>query len=351
MALVSVVVILAFAADGALVPPARPELPVSVPACGSSVPWFLDAPWDTNALADSLDASPPPDGALFVTREDDMDSSVVLLTYNFYTGGNWYCRISRSTNSGKTYTPATIRNGYWVDPVIHGNRRDTTYHISINSGSGYHLFLQRSFDAGATWEDTIRVDRGTSSFTDKPMFASQDSFLYCTYTDFSGSPHPIRMCRSSDYGVTWNSRDINVTTSNGQGSCPAAAPNGDAYCVWGQPASWVPTSIWFNRSTDHGLTWGTPLRIADIDTAPHMYRWRANHSFPAMVVDDYGKIYVTVQNSLHGQGWDAAVYTSIDSGATWQGPYQVNDDTVLDSDQFCTWITGVSPEFPGASWG
>jgi len=339
------------AADVPLVPPLQPDAPASLPLLDIERPLFLSAPWDTNVLADSLNTSPPPDGALFVAREAGPDSSIVVLTYN-YLSGSWYCRISRSTNSGKTYTPQTVGSGYWVDPVLHGNGRDTLYHIAIaNRGTGgYHLFLRRSFNAGDSWSDTIRVDRGTSTFTDKPMFTSQDSFLYCTYTDYSGSVHPIRMCRSSDYGVTWNSGDIDVTTSNGQGSCPAVAPSGDVFVVWGQPSAWVPKSIWFNRSTDHGLTWGIPLKIDDVDTAPHTYRWRANHSFPAMAVDSAGKVYVTVQNRLHGLGYDAAVYTSGDTGATWQGPYQVNDDTVTDSDQYCTWIALDRYQRPHVFW-
>ena len=350
VSLLTIVMLGLAVADEPLVPPVQPELPVSIPQYETGLPLFFSAPWDTNALADSLDTSPPPDGALFVAREAGPESSVVILAYN-YLNSSWYCRISTSKNSGKTYAPRTVASGYWVDPVLHGNGRDTVYHISIaNLGGVYHLFLRRSFNAGDSWSDTIRVDRGTSDFTDKPMFTNQDSFLYCTYTDFTGGPNYIRMCRSADYGVTWNIGNINVSTTGGQGSCPAVAPNGDVYVIWGQPASWVPTSIWFNRSTDHGLTWGVPLKIDDVDTAPHMYRWRANHSFPAMAVDSTGKIYVTVQNRLHGQGYDAAVYSSIDTGATWQGPYQVNDDSVVDSDQFCTWITVDRYQRPHVFW-
>ncbi len=86
-------------ADEPLVPPIQPDLPASIPTYESGMPLFLDAPWDTNALADSLDTSPPPDGALFVARAAGPESSVVILTYN-YLNSSWYCRISRSTNSG-----------------------------------------------------------------------------------------------------------------------------------------------------------------------------------------------------------------------------------------------------------
>jgi len=120
------------AADVPLVPPLQPDAPASLPLLDIERPLFLSAPWDTNVLADSLNTSPPPDGALFVAREVGPDSSIVVLTYN-YLSGSWYCRISRSTNSGKTYTPQTVGSGYWVDPVLHGNGRDTLYHGSVNS--------------------------------------------------------------------------------------------------------------------------------------------------------------------------------------------------------------------------
>ena len=322
-------------ADVSLLPVPAAVTAVSVPQPSFAFPTF---PWDTNALADSLDQSGPPDGALTIARAAGPDSSIIILAYNFLYNG-WWCRVSRSTDGGQTYTPVSLDSGFYVDDVLSSNRRDTVYLITIISRGGYHLFLQRSTDAGATWGDTIRVDRGTSTFTDKPMIASQDSFIYCTYTDFSGGTNYIRVCRSSDYGNTWNTGDVNVSTSGGQGSCPAVSRDSMVYVTWGQPASWVPRQLWFNRSTDYGLTWGTPRQIDDIDTAPHMYRWRANHSFPAMAVDSTGKLYITVQNRLHGAGYDIAVYTSTNQGDSWAGPFMVNDDTVLDSDQYCSWIT------------
>lgn len=278
---------------------------------------FPNLPWDTNALADSLDYSNPPDGAVFVARQAGPDSSVILLGYNYYDGSNWLGRMSRSTNSGKTFTPFTHGNGFFVDVCLHGNGIDSAYVLSIlQVSSGYHLFLKRSLDDGATWSDTVRVDLGTSTFTDKPMFVTAGSCFYCTYTDFSGGTHFIRMCRSTDWGQTWNTGDVNVSTTDGTGSCPAVAPNGDVYVAWGQPAGWVPTSVWFNRSTDYGASWATPSLVRDLTVSGHLAGWRANHPFPAVVVDTLGKIYLTVQNSLQGGGWDVMVVTSTDSGQT-----------------------------------
>jgi hypothetical protein len=307
-------------------------------------------PWEDNALADSLDQSGPPDGALFVARKSGGDSGIILLHYNFLYRG-WWDRYSRSTNSGVSYEPFSVDSGFYVDGCLHGNGIDSTYSVSINYyGGGYHLYLRRSLDWGATWSDTIRIDRGTSTFTDKPMFTSRGRDLYVTYTDFSGGTHYIRMCYSHSWGDTWNTGNLNVSNSDGQGSCPAIGRGDTVYVVWGQPASWVPTSLWFNRSTDRGATWGTPRQIAPLDTSAHLSGWRANHTFPAMVVDSSGKIYVTVQEKLHGTGWDVAVYTSTNGGDSWSQPVMVNDDTIPGSDQFCSWIALDRHQRPHVFW-
>ncbi len=336
------------------IPTQGQECPVSIPVPHRQTFSSFDPPWLANVLADSMDYSNPPDGALFVVKQGGSQPGAIILGYNYYTGSQWQCRWARSTNSGQTYTALYDHPGwFWVDVCIHGNGRDSCYNLAINNVSGqYSLYMRYSSDYGATWSDTFRVDRGTSTFCDKPMFKTLGRYMYCSYTNFtSGQTHWIRMCRSSDWGRTWNSGDVNVSTSDGQGSCPAINPvNNHVYCVWGQPASWVPTSIWFSRSTDFGATWTPPRQILAITTSSHLSGWRANHTFPAMEVDRNGKIYVTVQNSMQGAGWDICVLTSTDEGNTWSAPVRVNDDNNTDSDQYCSWIAIDRYNRPHVFW-
>ncbi len=333
--------------------PQTPDLPLSAPPAEYRTLSRPDLPWDTNALADSMDYSNPPDGALFVARHAGPDSSIILLGYNYNNGG-WWARISRSTDGGRTFIPTSLDTGFFVDVCLEGNTRDTCYFLCMvqvqTSPRVLHLYIMHSWDGGATWGDTIRVDRGTSTFPDKPMFTSRDTLLCCTYTDFTGGTHYIRFCYSYDQGFTWNTGDINVSNTDGQGSCPAIGPNGELYAVWGQPASWVPTTIWFNRSFDDGATWDTPRQIAALSVSSHLPSWRANHTFPAMTVDTAGKIYVTVQNGMQGTGWDVMVMSSVDAGSTWSTPVMVNDDSVANSDQFCSWITLDHLQRPHVFW-
>jgi len=345
MILLSVILALAASAWAEDVRPTIPTTPLNLPATrpgyGNQTFGYPDAPWLANVMSDSANAANPPDGAIFVASQ-----GVVLTAYN-YPSGTYICRYSRSTNSGASFTPQTVSSYYWVDDYLAGNGRDTTYFLGIcqPSSGGYHLFVRRSTNAGATWSDTTRVDRGSSTFTDRPSLISGGNYVYATYTDFSGGTNYIRCCRSSNWGTTWNTGDVNVSTTSGQGSNLAVAPNGNVYVTWGQG-----TAMMFNLSTNHGANWGTPLRIYTATSSSHLNGWRSNEMWPVMAVASTGKIYCTFQSDMHGTGWDVAVMYSTNNGTTWSTPVRVNDDTVTNSDQHCPWITVDRYDRPHVFW-
>jgi len=124
------------------------------------------------------------------------------------------------------------------------------------------------------------------------MYVTKDSLQIITYTDFTDANRRITQARSTDYGVTWESGDVRISDASSQGSCPAIGPDTMVYVVWGQPASWVPRELWFNRSFDRGVNSGAPMMIDSIGFSSHLNGWRANHTFPAMAVDTTGKLYV-----------------------------------------------------------
>ena len=344
----AVVLALALLAASAWAEEVRPTIPTgplnlswTAPGQGNQTFGYPDPPWLANVMSDSANAANPPDGALFVARQ-----GVVLTAYNYPTS-TYICRYSRSTNSGANFTAQTLSSYYWVDDFLAGNGRDTTFFLGIcqPSSGGYHLFVRRSTDAGATWSDSTRVDRGTSTFTDRPSFISKGNYVYATYTDFSGGPNYIRCCRSSDWGTTWNTGDVNVSTTSGQGSNSAVAPNGNVYVTWGQG-----TGMMFNLSTDHGATWGTPRTISTAGSSGHLSGWRSNHMWPVIAVSSTGKIYCTFQSMMRGAGWDVAVMSSTNNGTNWSTPVRVNDDAVVDSDQHCPWITVDRYDRPHVFW-
>lgn len=302
-------------------------------------------------MADSLDQSAPPDGSLFVIRE-----GTVLLAYNFYgvyhDTASWVLRMSRSTDSGASFTTSSLARGYYVDPSVYGNGRDTCYYLSMfNTINGNHLYLRRSTDAGVTWGPSVVVDSAPGYHTvDKPMFKARGSFILVTFTDVLGNNRYVRVNHSTNAGQTWNLGLQGIDSAVGQGSCPAIAPNYHAFAAWSSPYGTLGNNIYFSRSTDFGVTWSTPYSILSLNWSTHLNSTRALNTFPSLTVDGNGKLYLAVADRLQGAGWDVAVISSTNEGTTWTTPVHPNDETNLDSDQIRSWITIDHRNRPHVFW-
>lgn len=228
-----------------------------IPPPGSFVP---NAPWSANVLADSLNSARPPDGAICVTGQGK-----VVASYNYYIS-NYEWRISVSTDAGAHWTSMTpYAEGFQCDNVLGSNQKDSVICYAMKRMSnGYNHYFMRSTDSGVTWSDTLHVPQAaTGTFPDHPILAARYPNILVTYYDASTGDEGV--VRSTNWGDTWNSFQIHLTSSHTcQGGCPAFAPAPSlvAYAVWGQPASWQPNTIWFNKSTDLGATWGTPQKTS-----------------------------------------------------------------------------------------
>jgi hypothetical protein len=300
-----------------------------------------NAPWAANAMADSLTTSNPPDGALAVTGQGK-----VIATYNYILlDSNYVWRISVTTDGGATWTPKTTygdARGNLFDNVAGGNKKDSCICLVMkNMPTGYNHYFMRSTNSGVTWSDTFHVPQAaTGIFPDHPIMATRYPYILVTYYDAAVTTYEA-IIRSTDWGNTWNASQMFVSNSGSQGGCPAfaPAPSTNAYAVWGQPASWQPNTVWFNKSTDLGATWGTPQQILTLNMSTDLQTRRCTHSWPSLCVAPNGTLYLTVMDMLQGTGWDIAFIKSTDQGATWSTPVRVNDDTgTPDADQFDDWM-------------
>lgn len=288
--------------------------------------FFPDPPWNANVLADSLTTSNPPDGALWVTGQGR-----AVASWNHLVG-NFVWRVAVTTDGGVSWTPSTILStGTQFDNDGEGNKRDTSICLVMKQVTGgYNLYFKMSTNSGVSWLDTVHVPQSaTGTFPDYPKLptSTKGRYLLVTYYNAGGNGYE-GIARSTNWGQTWNATQQYLSNATGQGGSPAFDPrptSNMAYAAWGQPADWNPPQVWFNRSTDLGATWTTPRNIFNVNLSSTIGRSRPNHTFPVLIVDGNGKLYLTIQNRMTGTGYDAAVYTSTDMGTTWRGPVQIND--------------------------
>lgn len=310
-------------------------------------------PWTANVKADpDSSASNPLDGAIAVTGQGK-----VIVQYNYLPVGTstWPWRFNNTTNAGATWTAVTLLTGpNQFDNVAGGNKKDSCIALVMKAyGSGYNFYFKRSTNSGVSWSDTFHMPQAASgTFPDHPIMAYRNQNILVTYYNAGGNGYE-GIVRSTNWGNTWNTSQIYVSNASSQGGCPAfaPAPSTYAYASWGQPASWQPNTIWFNRSTDLGATWGTPAQILALSMSSHLPSMRPTHTFPSMCVAPNGTIYLTVMHMMQGTGWDIAFIKSTNQGTTWSTPVRVNDDVATpNADQYDNWMCVDHLNRPHVFW-
>ena len=260
--------------------------------------------------------------------------------YDFYTG------VFESYDGGLSWTelqpPGVSGYGLTSDPV-------TTFD---NLGNGYFTLLTRGPNGvdmikkqpGLNWELPVIVDRTTS--TDKQwIMGDQDpqsispfaGNLYMSWTSFGGPVTGIVLSRSTDRNGSW-SNPISLTNGDIQGSIPGVAPDGTVYVVYGRGIFYGPTpgTIEFVKSTNGGVSFGSPQVAANITAIPYVlpdpfnfnHNFRSPASLPAFVVSPTnGNLYIAWADYRNA---DSDIYfaSSADAGTTWTTPIRLNDDPV-----------------------
>jgi hypothetical protein len=214
-----------------------------------------------------------------------------------------------------------------------GNFYITTIALN-NANSANTLAIFKSTDGGVTFPIGQALAQGYTE--DKEMVTTDlapnspyRNNIYISWSRLSLSPD-IRLIRSTNAGVNW-STPVNVSSSstNGQGSDPAVGSNGEVYVTW---VSYSYTTQYFNKSTNGGVSFGTPQIIAS-GPAPNIpFSQTGPTTFPSIAVDisggaRNGYVYVTWCDGRNGDA-DVFFMRSTDQGSTWSTPLRVNNDPV-----------------------
>lgn len=269
-----------------------------------------------------------------------------------------------SFTGGTTWSERVLTSslyGVWGDPVLIFDKNAYAYyaHLSNPARPAFidRIVVHRSINGGQTWDDGVGVGYTTDKNQDKEWLAADNSDsqyagnIYMSWTEFDlyGSSDPtdksrIRFSRSEDLAETW-SDPIVISDSEGdcidgdntmEGAVPAIDNNGNIYIAWAGP-----DGIYFDRSTDGGLSFGSDAVIEEMPGGwdfdiPGISRC---NGLPFTVCDNSdsehsGNIYVLWSDQRNGlDNTDIFIIKSDDSGNTWTDPLKVNTDNTV-SHQF-----------------
>jgi hypothetical protein len=235
---------------------------------------------------------------------------------------NYEIYYKRSTDGGLSWGPDTrltndpAYSGY-PSIVLSGN----VVHIiweDYRDGNG-NIYYKRSTDGGLTWGTDTPLTSDPNDSWDACVSLS-GSVLHVTWMDDRDATGPlgseIYYKRSTDGGLSW-SPDIRLTNNPSYSGLPCVVASGsDVHVVWEDNRDGN-GDVYYKRSTDGGLTWGTDKRLTN-DPADS---WD-----PCIALNDSVVYIVWMDNRDDSNNYEIYYKRSTDGGMTWGADTRLTND-------------------------
>jgi hypothetical protein len=238
---------------------------------------------------------------------------------------------ARSLDGGATWQTAetTVPGGpgTWtrIDPAVTFDGLGNVFSIfSTPENLTDSVWVLRSTDGGLTFTGATPAGSGSA---DKPWIAADpvSNNVYAAWTIVGAG---VRFARSTDHGVTF-STPVTLTVPSGSISMLDVGPGGEIYVVY---VSQTTFAVRMDRSLDAGISWlGNDRAVVQPVVAPHPVNGGLkNIIIPDIAVDRTGgpfsgRIYVTWVDARDGDS-DIYLTFSSDQADSWSTPVRVNDD-------------------------
>jgi hypothetical protein len=320
------------------------------------------AEWETRALTGDVRVTSPNGGAESAVKIHPLDGNKVVGGANGPGSGQ---KMFYSINGGTNWTAAAALplGGTCCDPAVDWSADGTKAYAATlgNCGSVCDVWVYRSGDGGATWNDLETVTPGdprrevTSASVSDKEYIHVDKFgtsprkdnVYLTWHD----NNVLKFSRSTDFGNTWSAPlTMSATFSQlGIGSDITTDKNGNIYYVW--PA--FNNTILSRKSTDGGASFAAAVTVAntqdDYDFAIPAMETRRAFIYTSADADlsngpHANRVYVawtdtTAPESATTANNHARIQVAwSDDGSTWtvRTPHETADASTVD--RFHPWV-------------
>jgi hypothetical protein len=282
--------------------------------------------WELRAIG-PLDNTDVPGTNNSQMLELSSSGSFVYCVWHDYRSPGGFVDIyfTSSLDSGQTWKADQHMDGSVTATSMYPSIASTGTYVYLawaDTRSGNDdIYFMRSTDNGAVWGAPVRIDLGDgagATMSRYPRLACQGTSVYCMWLDMrtGGTYHPY-FNYSTDNGVTWQVNSVKL--SQGTGSWCQLPLRGGLECVgsyvyacWGEDRSVGGISeIFYNRSTNSGVSWGTDVRVSDST---------GNTCFnPSMDIQG-SRVYIGWEDYRLSGFSEVFFDYSTDNGATWQAP-------------------------------
>jgi len=283
------------------------------------------------------------------------DGTLYLVVVNYQDGGANQLAVFRSNTKGMSWegpfsavysNGSTFEDKEWI--AVDRNTGPGHGRLVIAWSRFYEMRINvvMSNDRGQTWSAPVRVSAsGASCQWPVPVYLRNGNILVA-WDDYNGSR--IQYDISSDGGNTWGTDRTLTATGTSPGSdinggiLVFAYPvllvdrsggprDGTVYCVYPDRAvSNNGMDIWCRRSTDHGVTWNSAVRMNDDPPGlnrDQFHPWADLAEDGTLVASWYDR-----RDDTSNYRWHIYSSLSTDGGLTWAPNTRLTDTSSSPAD-------------------
>jgi hypothetical protein len=182
-----------------------------------------------------------------------------------------------------------------------------------NRDNNSEVYYKRSIDGGVNWEPDTRLSYHPA-LSAYPSISASGLFVHTVWYDNRDGNEEIYYKGSTDNGTSW-SEDIRLTNSAGFSKFPSIRSNGlFVHTVWWDDRDGI-QEIYYKRSTDGGLTWGTDIRLSET---------LGSSAVPSVTVA--GQIVHVVWMDSSDGNWEIYHRSSTSDGTSWGTVNRLTDN-------------------------
>jgi len=202
-----------------------------------------------------------------------------------------------------------------TDPAISNTSNNNAWCVAA-SGNDVHavwndnrdgnneIYYKRSTDGGVSWETDTRLTNN-SAYSYIPSISVSGSVVHVVWLDLRDGNWEIYYNRSTDAGISWGA-DTRLTNHFADSYTPSISVSGSVlHVVWYDNRD-NNYEIYYKRSTDGGVSWGADTRLTD----------NSADSYISSISVSGSVVHVVWADSRDGN-FEIYCKRSTDGGITW----------------------------------
>ncbi len=177
---------------------------------------------------------------------------------------NWDIYYKRSSDAGASWGPDTrLSNGpaesHSASVAVSGSVVNVVW--NDNRDGHWELFYLRSTDGGINWGTETRLTVNDTYSSSNPVISFSGSVLHLTWEDGRDGNEEIYYKRSTDEGLSWGT-ETRLTNNIDVSYSPSIAAYGSyVHIVWYDNRDGT-HEVYYKLSTDEGVSWGPDTRLS-----------------------------------------------------------------------------------------